>query len=98
MQAGELHVDARGERLHREGLGQAGHAFEQHVSVGQQAHQQPFDQVLLADDDLADFVQQWLYKRAGPLHVCVDGADTGMHCDSTAGWTTPVASAFRQTA
>ena len=42
LQAGELDVDGRGEGLDRERLGQAGHALQQNVSVGQQADDQPF--------------------------------------------------------
>ena len=68
-----------GQRLHRERLGQAGHAFEQHVAVGQQADDQPLDQVGLADDDLAHFVKQRAHERAGFLHRFVDGVDSGIH-------------------
>ena len=45
-------VQRLGERGHREGLGDPGHAFDQHVTVGEQADQQPFQHVALADDDL----------------------------------------------
>ena len=54
-----------GQRLDRERLGQAGHAFQQDVAVGQQADEQPFHQVFLADDHAADFVLQ----RLDPLAV-----------------------------
>ena len=53
---------------HGERLGQAGHALEQHVAVGEQPDQQPVHQVLLADDDAADLVAE----RAHPGRGLVD--------------------------
>ena len=44
------------QRAQQSGLAQARNAFEQHVSAGQQADQDAVDHVLLADDDLPDFV------------------------------------------
>jgi hypothetical protein len=57
-------VDDRRERLDREGLGQAGHAFEEDVAVGEQADEQPLDHVTLADDDLAHFALERRDERA----------------------------------
>ena len=37
-------LHGRRERADGQGLGQAGHAFEQHVAVGEQADQQPVHQ------------------------------------------------------
>ena len=51
------------ERLDGERLGQAGHAFEQHVAIGQQADEQAIDEILLPDDDARDF----LLERRDPL-------------------------------
>ncbi len=55
-------LDAAEARLHRrrEGadgkrLGQTGHAFEQHVAVGEQADQQALDQLFLANNHAAHF-------------------------------------------
>ena len=42
-----------------ERLGQARHAFEQDVAVGQQADDQPLDQVVLADDRLLTSPTIW---------------------------------------
>jgi hypothetical protein len=41
-------------------LGEARHAFEQHVAVGEQRHQQALDGGILADDGLADFFAEFL--------------------------------------
>ena len=79
LEAGELDVDGRGERLDRQGFGQARHAFQQDVPVGQQADDQAFDQVILADDDLADLAKKRAHKSAGPLHLFVNGADSSIH-------------------
>ena len=67
------------QRFDRERLGQAGHAFEQHVAVGQQADDQPLDQIFLADDDLAEFVEQRMRERAGFLDCFVDCIDSCVH-------------------
>ena len=55
------------QRLDRQRLGQARHAFEQDVAVGQQADEQPVDQVALADDDVADLLAQAVQTRASSL-------------------------------
>ncbi len=60
-------------------LGEAGHAFEQHVAAGQQADQQPLDHVLLADDDAADFGENGVDEGALALHELVDGSDVAVH-------------------
>ncbi len=39
-------------------FGQAGHAFQQHVAVGQQGDQQTFEQMFLTDDDAGHFLLQ----------------------------------------
>ncbi len=49
---------ALGEGFDRQGLGQAGHAFEQDMAVGEQPDDQPFDQVALADDDFTHFAHE----------------------------------------
>ena len=50
-----LRVDGVAERAHGERLGEPRHAFEQHVTAGEQADQDALDHVRLADDDLAHF-------------------------------------------
>ena len=62
-----------------ERFGQAGHAFEQDVAVGQQADDQPLDQIILADDDLAEFVKQRVREGARFLDRFVDGSDSCIH-------------------
>jgi len=39
-----------GQRFDRAGLGEARQPFDEQVAVGEQAEQQPFDHLLLADD------------------------------------------------
>ena len=43
--------------------------LQQDVAIGQQADDQPFQQVFLADDDFVDFIKQRLHKGAGPLDL-----------------------------
>ena len=51
------HLTERGELLFQELLESADvHDFEQDMAVGQQADDEPFDQIILADNDLAQFV------------------------------------------
>ena len=57
LQAREFDVHAIRQRFHGERFGEARHAFEQNVAVGQQADDQPLGEILLADDDLAEFVK-----------------------------------------
>ena len=55
-----------GQRPHGQGLGQAGHAFEQDVAAGEQADQQAVEHDPLADDDLVDLgVERVRGRRAG---------------------------------
>ena len=58
--------------LHRQRLGQAGHALQQHVAAGEQADQQPLEHRVLADDDALDLVQR-LAQRAARVVVDVVG-------------------------
>ena len=86
-----------GEGFDREGLGQAGHAFEQDVAVGEQADDQPLGQIILADDDLAEFVKQRVRKGTRFLDCFVDGVDSSIHfCDFTDRWTMNPASVFKE--
>ena len=68
-----------GQGFDGERLGQAGHAFEQDVAVGEQADDQPFGQIILADDDLAEFVKQRVREGARFLDCFVDGIDSSIH-------------------
>ena len=60
LDALELQVQGVGQRPHQQRLAQAGHAFEQHVAAGDQGGQRALDDLLLADDHLADLVAQRL--------------------------------------
>ena len=60
-----------GQRADGQGFGQAGHAFEQDVAVGEQADQQPVHQLFLADDDAADFGAQSFDPAGRGLHLFV---------------------------
>ena len=58
LHAPEAQVQGLPQRAHQQRLAQAGHAFEQAVAAGQQAGEQLFDHVVLADDGLADRLAQ----------------------------------------
>ena len=47
-------------RLDEQRLGEAGHALEEHVAVGEQRDEQALDDGVLADDGLADFFAEFL--------------------------------------
>ena len=79
LQPRELGVHAVGERLDGERLGEAGHALEQHVAVGQQADDQALDEHFLPDNDLAHFHQQRLHEGAGAFDFLVDCCDPCVH-------------------
>ena len=79
LQAREFDVHAVGQRFHGKRFGQAGHAFEQDVAVGQQADDQPLGQIILADDDLAEFVKQRVREGTRFLDRFVDGVDSCAH-------------------
>ena len=55
---------------HGQRLGQAGHALEQAVAAGEQAHEEALDGAVLADDDLLDLEQ----RRLEALGVVGGGA------------------------
>ena len=54
LDAFEAQVQAVGQGAHSERFRQAGDAFEQHVAAGQQAENEPIEQIALADDDAGD--------------------------------------------
>ena len=64
LDAGELGADRVAERAHRQRLGEAGHALEQHVAAGEQTDEDALDHVRLADDDLADLGEDPLDEGA----------------------------------
>src|SRR5262249_15497607 len=64
-----------GEGLDRQRLGQPWDALQQHVTAGQEADEDPFDHVPLADDDLPDLVDDPVDEGALGLHQVVHGLD-----------------------
>ena len=56
LDALEVDVQRARQGLDRQRLGQPGHALDQHMAAGQEADQQAVDQVVLADDHLADLL------------------------------------------
>jgi hypothetical protein len=79
LQAREFDAEGLRERFHGERLGEAGHAFEEDVAVGEQADDEAFGEIILADDDLAEFVEERPRERAGFLDRFVDGVDSCVH-------------------
>ena len=77
LDALELDADGRAERSDEEGLGEAGHAFEEDVAVGQQGDQHAFDDSFLADDGLANFVAEFLGPIRTVDHGGIQGESTG---------------------
>src|SRR5262245_38635597 len=72
-------MQAGGERFHGKRLGQARHAFEEDMAIGEQADDQTLNEVGLPDDDLAEFVEERAGEGAGLLDFLVDGGDSGVH-------------------
>ena len=54
LDAVEAEVQDPGQAADQQGLGQAGHAHQQHVAAGEEGDQHLLDHLLLADDDLGD--------------------------------------------
>ena len=64
-------MQTRGQRAHGQGFGQPGHALEENVAIGQQAHDEPLDEELLAHHHLADLGKKRLHPLAAALHLFV---------------------------
>ncbi len=62
----------RRQGLDGQGLGQAGHAFEQEMPRGQQGDHHPLQQLLLPDDDLGHFGHGLFDDQALFLDLLVD--------------------------
>ena len=73
----KLRADRARERLERQRLGEAGHAFEQHMPAGEQRDEQAIDQGMLADDDAADLGAQRVDPAGCVANCGLDGADIG---------------------
>ncbi len=72
LQTLETGLNGRRQRFDGERLGQAGHAFEQDVTVGEQAEEQPIDEIFLPDHDVADLFAQRRNPLAQLLHLVRD--------------------------
>jgi len=59
-------VNGPGERLDGQGLGESRHALHEQVPLRQNGHEDAFEKVILADDDLLDFVEN-AFIRVGRL-------------------------------
>ena len=55
LDAREIRAEHARERAHEQRLGDAGHAFDERVVAGEDGDERLFDDVVLADDDLAGF-------------------------------------------
>ena len=75
LEPGERAAHDLRQRRHGQRLGQAGHALDQAVAVGEQAQHDPLDQAVLADDDALDLEQRVLEQRCvlGARDACREG-------------------------
>ncbi len=64
LQARKFHAQTICQRFDRERFGQARHAFEQDVAIGQQPDDQSLGEITLPDDDFAKFVKQRVREGA----------------------------------
>ena len=65
LDALELDAQRVGERLHRQRLGQTGHALDEQVAAGQEGDDHPLEQHVLADDHPLHLVQHLLERQLG---------------------------------
>ena len=72
LDAVKTELQPLGQRAHRQGLGQAGHALEQDVPAGQEPYQQPVDHGPLADDDLLQLAVEPVQAGSEVLHETTD--------------------------
>ena len=69
LDALELAADRVGDGLDGHRLGEARHALDEEVAAAQQRDDEPFQEVVLADDDLLDLVEQPLHRGGSVLTV-----------------------------
>ena len=70
LDATERQVQSPRQRADHQGLGQAGHAFQQAMPAAEQGNQQLFDHVLLADDHLGQLTRDLLAGHAQFTNRC----------------------------
>ncbi len=88
LHPGERAADDPGEGLDRERLRDARDTFEEDVAAGQQAHENPLDELILTDDDTLDLVD-------GPLEQATSASlSTDESAPAAAG--SPVAALSRE--
>ena len=68
-----------GQRPHRKRLGEPGDALHENMAVRKQSDEQPFDHILLANDDAADLVQEAIHELARALDSCLNDFDISVH-------------------
>src|SRR6185312_13220759 len=81
----ELRLHRLAYALHRQRLREPRHAFDEHVTAREEAYQDALDHLLLADDDLRDFVHDGIDECTFALHQLVDGSDVAEHASHTPG-------------
>ena len=64
--------NAVGDGAHQQRLAEAGDALQEHVAAGDQGGQRALDDVVLADDDLADLVAEPAEVRAEGVELLFD--------------------------
>ena len=69
---------APGERAQRKRLGEARHALEQEMTIGQQANEKALDELILTDDHPCHFLLERTDPSGALLHRFGDGLDSGI--------------------
>ena len=77
LDAREVGAEGLGEGLDGQGLGQTGDAFEEQVAVGEEAHEEAFEEGALADDHGLHFGEQRGHEGGFAADEVVDGVDVG---------------------
>ena len=93
LHPGERAADHLGERLHGEGLGHPGHAFEQAVAAGEQRDEHPLHHPVLPDDHPFDLEQRPLQqggvlRGGGHRRRRLGAAPFGVGASGVVGWAT----------
>ena len=78
LDAAEIDRDGPAQGLDGERLGEARHALEEDMAVGQQANQQVIHHAFLSNHGLADFVSKGVDEGAGRRDAVRQGLDVGM--------------------
>ena len=65
LDSGEAEFHGSGEGVDGEGLGEAGHSFEEDMAVAEHADDEAIDEFFLSDEDAADFVFDAVDPRTG---------------------------------